>query len=54
MILWVLQTHAKQHRDYSILFMKPGYAPLNRVRLSTPRKAQQWLQNLALSDHSFD
>ncbi len=43
LFLWVLQSYKRRRRDYPRLFALPENAPLNVVRLRTPRETRAWL-----------
>ena len=42
LFLYVLQTHRKRRRAYSLLFAKPEYAHLSVVHLRSPHATERW------------
>jgi adenylate kinase family enzyme len=42
-ILWAIRTYSERKRAYTALFCSVEHAHLQRVRLKSPREAEQWL-----------
>lgn len=45
-LLWMLQTHGKLHREYQTLLNEPPYSHLEIVRIQTQSQAREWLAGL--------
>jgi adenylate kinase family enzyme len=46
-IVWAGQTYQKNRRQYSTLFQQPEFMHLKKVRLTSPRMAQRWLEEVS-------
>ncbi|MEO8289168.1 MAG: AAA family ATPase [Chloroflexota bacterium] len=44
--LWVFQTYKKRRREYPVLFARPEYTHLTKIRLRSVGEAQRWLESV--------
>lgn len=45
-VLWMLQTYRRNHKEYPLLFQQPKYEHLSVVHLQSPTMADEWLLRL--------
>ena len=43
---WLIKSYGRHKRDYPLLFASPEYRHLEVLRLSSPARAQAWLDNI--------
>ncbi|MCY7320602.1 MAG: adenylate kinase [Phormidesmis sp. CAN_BIN36] len=46
-IVWVVKTYQKNRRQYSTLFQQPEFAHLKKVRLTSSKMVQRWLEEVS-------
>jgi hypothetical protein len=46
-IVWAGQTYQKNRRQYSTVFQQPEFMHLKKVRLTSPKMAQRWLEEVS-------
>ncbi len=46
LFVWLFHSYARQKKTYPELVMDPMYSHLNFIRLTSPRKADEWLNEL--------
>ncbi len=46
-IVWAAQTYQKNRRQYATLFQQPEFAHLRKVRLTSPKMTQLWLEEVS-------